>query len=124
MRITRVVLSFFSIGFVAGTFEQAAGLGYAERSQRAPALATAAAPLVPATAIVVPAVPVLVRESKAPANGDPAAPRPQAPRTRSMIELGHGSAAEAVAAFTGAAEVATTSAAKPESEARTAEQPA
>src|SRR5262245_4305339 len=34
MRITRVALSFFTVGFLAGTFEQAAGLGDAQRGQR------------------------------------------------------------------------------------------
>jgi murein DD-endopeptidase MepM/ murein hydrolase activator NlpD len=41
MRITRVALSFFAVGFVAGTFEQAAGLGDAQRGHRASAFVPA-----------------------------------------------------------------------------------
>ena len=33
MRITKVALAFFSIGFLAGSFERAAGLGHTERSR-------------------------------------------------------------------------------------------
>ncbi len=35
MRITKVALAFFSIGFLAGSFERAAGLGYSEVSRLA-----------------------------------------------------------------------------------------
>ena len=33
MRIAKVVLAFFSVGFLAGSFERAAGLGYADRGR-------------------------------------------------------------------------------------------
>ncbi|HWE19572.1 MAG TPA: M23 family metallopeptidase [Hyphomicrobiaceae bacterium] len=42
MRITRVVFSFFSVGFLASTFEQAAGLGDIRGGQRPSPVATAA----------------------------------------------------------------------------------
>jgi murein DD-endopeptidase MepM/ murein hydrolase activator NlpD len=41
MRITRVVLGFFSVGFIAGSFEQAAGLGPPEHREPAPAFTAA-----------------------------------------------------------------------------------
>jgi murein DD-endopeptidase MepM/ murein hydrolase activator NlpD len=42
MGIARVTLAFFSVGFLAGSFENAAGLGVARPVQRPPAAATAA----------------------------------------------------------------------------------
>ena len=51
MRITRVALSFFSVGFLAGSFEQAAGLGSAERRDPAPTYAVALASLTLPSAI-------------------------------------------------------------------------
>jgi murein DD-endopeptidase MepM/ murein hydrolase activator NlpD len=103
MRITRVALSFFTVGLLAGTFEQAAGVGYTERRPRVPGHAVMAASLVPASPVLKPAMPVLVRESRLPASDDDANALHQARGARALIELGDGSVAEAVAAFTGAA---------------------
>jgi hypothetical protein len=66
MRITRLVLAFFSVGFLAGSFERAAGLGdpqLAQRSLRAPVQHTAA--------IVTPPVLVRAGETKAAEEGTP-----------------------------------------------------
>jgi hypothetical protein len=53
MRIARVALSFFSVGLLAGTFEQAAGVGAAERGQR-PSTLVASASMMPIIAAVGP----------------------------------------------------------------------
>jgi hypothetical protein len=103
MRITRVALSFFSVGFVAGTFEQAAGLGHAQHGHRASAYAASAAV---ASASFIAPVPVAIGPVAAPI-GAPLAP----PSAHSLagpplslsagsppLDMGDGSAAETVAA--------------------------
>jgi murein DD-endopeptidase MepM/ murein hydrolase activator NlpD len=100
MRITRVAFSFFAVGFVAGTFEQAAGLGDAQRGQRPSSMLVAEAALAPALG----QVPAPAAE---PAAGEPLAPRAaetedaiaqEAPAPRVSIDMGDASAAEAVVA--------------------------
>jgi len=104
MRITRVALSFFAVGFVAGTFEQAAGLGDAERARRAAAVVTpasltptfepAAGPAGTAIAAGGPlAPPTLVSEGVL----APVPAEPVALAERPLLDMGDGSAAEAVA---------------------------
>jgi murein DD-endopeptidase MepM/ murein hydrolase activator NlpD len=51
MRITRVALSFFSVGFLAGSFEQAAGLGPSDGGEPAPTYAVELASLTPPPAL-------------------------------------------------------------------------
>lgn len=100
MRITRVALSFFAVGFVAGTFEQAAGLGDSQRAQRASAV-VAPASLAPSLAPAMPAA--------APSTIQPLAPPalvlegvlPPEATGRPLLDVGDGSAAEAVAAAFG-----------------------
>jgi murein DD-endopeptidase MepM/ murein hydrolase activator NlpD len=118
MRITRVAFSFFAVGFVAGTFEQAAGVGDAQRGQHALPVVPSASPAPASLASIVEsgAVPVavtppasvsgpsarpaVVSASESPplqgsplqelAKGAATAPRP--------LDMGDGIAAEAVAA--------------------------
>src|SRR5688572_6339703 len=101
MRITRVALSFFSVGFLAGTFEQAAGLGDAQRGQRASILVAEAA--------LVPSVAPVAAPASLPLDGEPSAgiqPGPEAlpqqpPAGHPLLNAGDAGAAEAVvAAFT------------------------
>ena len=100
MRITRVAFSFFAVGFVAGTFEQAAGLGDAQRAQRPSSMLLAEAALAPALG------PVQVTAA-APSVGEPLTPSAvetapaiarEAPAPRVLIDMGDATAAEAVAA--------------------------
>ena len=99
MRIARVAFSFFAVGFVAGTFEQAAGLGDAQRGQRASTAVASG----PQTSVVEPAT---LPASLAPLIGELLAPPaivsegvlPPAPAERPLFDMGDGSAAEAVAA--------------------------
>ncbi len=107
MRITRVALSFFAVGFVAGTFEQAAGLGDAQHGQRT-AVGVPSASLTPSLApAVVPAATTFV--SKTPSVIEPLAPPALVlegvlraePAGRPLLDMGDGSAAEAVAAAFG-----------------------
>ena len=100
MRITQVALSFFTVGFVAGTFEQAAGLGDAQRGQRASILvaeATLASAVAPAATPVTPPLrgepltsPVVALERETLS--------PQVPTGRSLLDMGDGTAAEVVVA--------------------------
>jgi murein DD-endopeptidase MepM/ murein hydrolase activator NlpD len=55
MRITRVVFGFFSVGFLAGTFEQAAGLGDIQGRHRSSPVVAAASTAVASAPIEVPA---------------------------------------------------------------------
>jgi murein DD-endopeptidase MepM/ murein hydrolase activator NlpD len=108
MRITRVAFSFFAVGFVAGTFEQAAGLGDAQRGQRTSVMtvsASLASTLEPAATTPV---------TMAPPVGEPLGPPalvsegvlPPVPAERPLLDMGDCSAAEAmVAAFTRVAAV-------------------
>lgn len=98
MRISRVMLSFFSVGFLAGTFEQAAGLGYAGHGQGASPLAASyvvASVYQPPAAADAPAVAVAAAPATLPE------PAPRGLSRRPLIEMGDASAAEAVAAFSG-----------------------
>jgi murein DD-endopeptidase MepM/ murein hydrolase activator NlpD len=100
MRITRVAFSFFAVGFVAGTFEQAAGLGDAQRGQRPSSMLLAEPALAPALGPVqaVPTEPA-VEEPPAPSAAETEDARPQeAPAQRVLIDVGDASIAEAVAA--------------------------
>ena len=104
MRITRVALSFFSVGFLAGSFEQAAGLGSAERRDPAPTYAVALASLTLPSAIELaapsldgdlksePATKSMFRADSAPGH------QPVPP-----IEAGDAKAAEMVAALSATA---------------------
>ena len=110
MSITRVAFSFFAVGFVAGTFEQAAGLGDAQHGQRVltvAASASAASTVEGTTTSVAP-----------PSIGGPLAPPAivserdveTPPAERPPLDMGDGGAAEAVAAaFTRVAAVDETS---------------
>jgi murein DD-endopeptidase MepM/ murein hydrolase activator NlpD len=98
MRITQVALSFFSVGFLAGSFEQAAGLG-STTERAAPTYAVQLAALPSALDLAAPtpdgqAKLTLGLGSKRPAAGDPP-PQPVAP----AIEAGDASAAETLAAL-------------------------
>jgi murein DD-endopeptidase MepM/ murein hydrolase activator NlpD len=85
MRITRVALSFFSVGFLAGSFEQAAGL--AERGVPVPTYAVDLASLAPPSALEL-AAPAL--------EGTPqSAPEPHA-QPAALHETGDGKAAEMI----------------------------
>jgi murein DD-endopeptidase MepM/ murein hydrolase activator NlpD len=98
MRITRVAFSFFAVGFVAGTFEQAAGLGDAQRGER-PSLVVAEASL--ASALEPAAAPVtlpLTREPLAPPALVSEGVLAPLPAERPLLDMGDGTAAEAVAA--------------------------
>jgi murein DD-endopeptidase MepM/ murein hydrolase activator NlpD len=107
MRITRVAFSFFAVGFVAGTFEQAAGLGDGQRRQN-PSIVVAEASLASS-------VDAAAAASTVPSMSEPLAPagiaseaemRPPLAPERPLLEMGDGSAAEAVAgAFTRVAAV-------------------
>ena len=105
MRITKVAFGFFAVGFVAGTFEQAAGLGDAQRGARPPVLiaeGTLAAAVVDSAAIE--AAPTQNAPSL---TGDPldsiadepfhATPPPRVSGGRPLLDMGDASAAEAVA---------------------------
>jgi murein DD-endopeptidase MepM/ murein hydrolase activator NlpD len=96
MRITRVALSFFSVGFLAGSFEQAAGLGSADRSEPAPTYAVELSSL-PVSSGLELAAPVLdgtlESEPKSAAGSD----SNRGPAARS--EAGDGKAAETVSAW-------------------------
>jgi murein DD-endopeptidase MepM/ murein hydrolase activator NlpD len=101
MRINRVVFSFFAVGFVAGTFEQAAGLGDVQRGER-PSMLVAEASL---TSAVEPtpneATPLLGKEPLASPAMDSDAEADanlQADAGRPLLDMGDGIAAEAVAA--------------------------
>ena len=100
MRITRVAFSFFAVGFVAGTFEQAAGLGDAQRGQGPSSILVAEASLAPALGPVeVTAAEPVVGEAWAPAAAEAEDAKPQeAPARRVLIDTGDASVAEAVAA--------------------------
>jgi murein DD-endopeptidase MepM/ murein hydrolase activator NlpD len=98
MRITRVALSFFSVGFLAGTFEQAAGLGDFQAGHRSsPVVATAftAASFAPVEA------PDTQSSRGAPLSLAPTARLPQTPEEplgQLHLDGGDASAAEAVVA--------------------------
>jgi murein DD-endopeptidase MepM/ murein hydrolase activator NlpD len=117
MRITRVAFSFFAVGFVAGTFEQAAGLGDIESRQRPSTLvaeASLASAADPAPREAAPLAPPVIEPDRdlgsdaAPAASPPVAPdrevvaNREAPLQveagRPLLDMGDASAAEAVAA--------------------------
>ena len=103
MRTTRVVLSFFSVGFLAGSFEQAAGLGAPEQREPQPTYAVDLAPrrLPPAIVLAAPSLDSWRRlstpdqrnaaEDASPAHA--AAVVPTRP-TKPLIEAGDAQAAE------------------------------
>jgi murein DD-endopeptidase MepM/ murein hydrolase activator NlpD len=97
MHITRVLLSFFSIGFLAGSFEQAAGLGPAQRRQPAPTyeLELATLTLPPATGLAAPSL-----DGQPRAGGEPA-PDPQSAASppKPLTEAGDAKMAEWVEAW-------------------------
>jgi murein DD-endopeptidase MepM/ murein hydrolase activator NlpD len=99
MRITRVAFSFFAVGFLAGTFEQAAGLGDAQRAQRPPAILPEAS-LVPGRGPAAPATSPLSGELMDPADIGPgrAVRPPQVSVGQSLLDMGDAGAAEAVVA--------------------------
>src|SRR5262249_19352728 len=100
MRITRVALSFFSVGFLAGSFEQAAGLGNAERAASpTSALERVALPSaldLAASSLDGQAKLSLKLDHKPSADGAPV-PQPVAP----VAEAGDASAAQTFAALAG-----------------------
>jgi murein DD-endopeptidase MepM/ murein hydrolase activator NlpD len=100
MRITRVALSFFSVGFLAGSFEQAAGLGNAAPGQPAPTYAVALASLTLPSAIEL-AAPSLGGELKSEPVTKWMFLPDSAPghRTAAPIAAGDAKAAEAMAAL-------------------------
>jgi hypothetical protein len=106
MRITRVALSFFSVGFVAGSFEQAAGLGDAQPGHRASTYVASAAVASMSAPSVAP-VPVAIGPAAARPISPPLAPPPLYPVTEPplsgstgspLLDMGDARAAEAIAA--------------------------
>jgi murein DD-endopeptidase MepM/ murein hydrolase activator NlpD len=99
MRITRVAFSFFAVGFVAGTFEQAAGLGDAQRAQRA-SMTVASEPQTSAVELAAqPAAPApWVHELLAPPAIVSEGVLPPSAAERPLLDMGDGSAAEGVVA--------------------------
>jgi murein DD-endopeptidase MepM/ murein hydrolase activator NlpD len=101
MHITRVALSFFSVGFLAGTFEQAAGLGNAQHGHRTSTLVAEASTTFPARPVE--AVAAQPSHASPIRPGGPAqllpGPEQSSGRFPLPLEAGDGSVAEAVAAF-------------------------
>ncbi len=109
MHITRAALSFFSVGFLAGSFEQAAGLGFAERGEPAPTyrmeLASLTLPIAPEPApplgrrlrpqLMSEPEPETKSHSKTAAHTEPDH------RPAALREAGDGKAAETLAALGG-----------------------
>ncbi|MFZ1105723.1 MAG: M23 family metallopeptidase [Hyphomicrobiaceae bacterium] len=93
MRITRVALSFFSVGFLAGSFEQAAGL--AERGVPAPTYAVDLASLALPSALELAAPALDGTPQSAPKSETRSAPKPQA-QPAARHETGDGRVAEMV----------------------------
>jgi murein DD-endopeptidase MepM/ murein hydrolase activator NlpD len=109
MRITRVALSFFSVGFLAGSFEQAAGLGSAERGEPAPTyrleLASLTLPMGPELAPPLGRTlkSELMSEPKSETKSHSKSPTYTKPDHQpvALREAGDGNAAEALAAWGG-----------------------
>ena len=103
MRITRVALSFFAVGFVAGSFEQAAGLGDPQRGQRASIVVAEASLASAMEPGATPATTALRSGPLAPPaiESDSEAMRPEVSpeiSTGPALDMGDGTAAEAVTA--------------------------
>jgi murein DD-endopeptidase MepM/ murein hydrolase activator NlpD len=84
MRIARVALSFFSVGFLAGSFEQAAGVGAVQRGQRQSPLAASASIASTMTTTALAAEPVAARVTASPSRGEPVSPGPVAPENLAL----------------------------------------
>ncbi len=105
MRITRVAFGFFAVGFVAGTFEQAAGLGDAQRGLRPPILI--AEGTIAAAVGDLSAIEAAPTQNAPSLTGDPldsiaigpfhGTPPPRVSSGRPLLDMGDASAAEAVA---------------------------